>query len=107
MTMRNCRDRSGTEWEVFEVLPPADARSTARMREPYRSGWLCFQSKTERCRIAPIPPGWARWDEDSLSAALEHGLRYPRRTPQSVPIQAAMVYAPLPDGLLERRGASR
>lgn len=94
------------EWEVFEVLPPPDARSTARMAEPYRSGWLCFQAKNERCRLTPIPPGWARWDDDSLAAALEHGMRAPRRTPLSVPLQASMVYAPRPDGAPERRGVA-
>jgi hypothetical protein len=81
MTMRTCRDRSGVSWEIFEVQPGADGRSTARMPEAFRSGWLCFQSSTERCRLAPIPLGWQHWEERELLGALEYGRRSPRRTP--------------------------
>jgi hypothetical protein len=84
MTMRSCTDRTGIRWEVFEVLPGADGRSTERMPVAFRAGWLCFQSATERRRLAPIPPGWQDWEEQALLGALEYGQRSPRRTPTAV-----------------------
>jgi hypothetical protein len=80
MTMRSCTDRAGVRWEIFEVHPAA-GRGSDRMPEAFRLGWLCFQSPTERRRLAPVPSGWQRWEEGALLAALEHGHRSPRRTP--------------------------
>jgi hypothetical protein len=80
MTMRSCTDRSGVRWEIFEVQPAA-GRPSDRMPEAFRSGWLCFQSPTERRRLAPVPAGWERWDERALLIMLEQGPRSPRRTP--------------------------
>lgn len=79
--MRSCTDRSGVGWEIFEVQPGADGRPIERMPEGFRSGWLCFQSPTERRRLAPIPLGWQHWEERELLGALEDGRRSPRRTP--------------------------
>lgn len=81
MTMRSCTDRTGVRWEVFEVHPGSEGRTTERMPEAFRSGWLCFQSATERRRLAPIPPGWHTWEERALLGALEYGHRSTRRTP--------------------------
>lgn len=87
MTMRTCVDRSGVQWEVFEVFPAGDSPRAARLAEPFRSGWLCFQSPTERRRLAPIPGDWQSWDDVRLLAALEQGQRSVRRTPQPMPVQ--------------------
>jgi hypothetical protein len=80
MTMRSCTDRTGVRWEIFEVHPAA-GRGSDRMPEAFRSGWLCFQSPTERRRLAPVPVGWRAWGEGALLTALENGKRSPRRTP--------------------------
>jgi hypothetical protein len=82
MTMRNCTDRFGDEWEVFEVFPAHSGRDLNHLPPAFRSGWLCFQSESERRRLAPIPPGWDRWEEGKLLAALEQTLGVPRRTPR-------------------------
>ncbi|HET9010572.1 MAG TPA: hypothetical protein VFN38_02100 [Gemmatimonadaceae bacterium] len=79
--MRSCTDRTGMRWEVFEVHPGADGRTVERMPEVFRTGWLCFQSATERRRLAPIPRGWQDWDDHALLGALDHGHRSARRTP--------------------------
>jgi hypothetical protein len=73
-------DQSGTSWDVFEVYP-SEERTVSRVPAAFRSGWLCFQSDTERRRLAPIPFGWMHWDVETLTAALlaTHGM--PRRTP--------------------------
>jgi hypothetical protein len=81
MTMRSCTDRTGTRWEIFEVHPSGDGRTLERMPEAFRAGWLCFQSASERRRLAPIPLGWQEWEERALLGALEYGHRSPRRTP--------------------------
>ena len=81
MTMRSCTDGAGVRWEVFEVQPGTHGRTAERMPEAFRSGWLCFQSATERRRLAPIPLGWQRWSEHELVGALGYGQRTPRRTP--------------------------
>ena len=75
-------DESGTSWDVFEVYP-SEERTVARVPVAFRSGWLCFQSATERRRLAPIPFDWMNWDVERLTSALlsTHGM--PRRTPRS------------------------
>ena len=81
MTMRSCTDRAGAHWEIFEVHPGVERRSNSRMPEAFRAGWLCFQSPTERRRLAPIPLDWEEWTERELLGALEQGYPSPRRTP--------------------------
>jgi hypothetical protein len=81
MTKRNCIDSSDTIWEVFEVYPGTERRTADRVPPAFRDGWLCFQSFTERRRLAPIPPGWDEWDDAALMAASLKGLKTPRRTP--------------------------
>ena len=81
MTMRSCTDRRGIRWDVFEVHPGANGRASERMPEAFRAGWLCFQSASERRRLAPIPLGWQDWEERALLGALEYGHRSPRRPP--------------------------
>jgi hypothetical protein len=80
MTTRNLIDSSGTIWEVFEVYP-GEKRTADRVPAAFREGWLCFQSFTERRRLAPIPKGWEEWDDATLIAASLKGLKTPRRTP--------------------------
>lgn len=81
MTMRSCTDHAGARWEIFEVHPGVERRSNGRMPEAFLAGWLCFQSPTERRRLAPIPLDWTEWTERELLAALEQGRRSDRRTP--------------------------
>jgi hypothetical protein len=35
-----------------------------------RSGWLAFESKTERCRLAPTPDGWSGMSDEQLAELL-------------------------------------
>lgn len=73
-------DDVGMDWEAWDVLPrlterrveqgafsapdrrkvdsaEGRARSMGMMAE-YLAGWLCFQSLSEKRRLAPIPEGW-------------------------------------------------
>ena len=87
MITRRCTDRSGTPWEVFEVFPGTKGHVPDRVPEQFRGGWLCFQSFTERRRLAPIPLGWEGWDDRTLLSASEQGQRSPRRTPPELRVR--------------------
>ena len=87
MTMHNFVDAAGTAWEVFEVFPGSEGRKVSRVPEDFRSGWLCFQSSTERRRLAPIPVNWETWDTVQLSSALSTTHGFPRRTPRASEVQ--------------------
>ena len=55
----------GTEWTVWNVVPSLETRLRVNPDGSPVSGWLCFQSSTEKRRIAPVPDGWevaeTRW----------------------------------------------
>ncbi len=92
MAHRQFVDSRGTIWDVWEVEPSsAERRSGAeRRRAPRRTpdrrcrtdalrvristelthGWLCFQSHSEKRRLAPVPEGWAVLDDTRLEALL-------------------------------------
>lgn len=81
--MRTVTDRGGVEWDVFEVSPRREGRTASRVPDQYRAGWLCFQSLSERRRLAPIPRCWAEWEDHQLLSALRMAEGFLRRTPQS------------------------
>jgi hypothetical protein len=64
--LRGFTDSTGVEWRVWEVFPTrsgtlsgAESFSKAKLQDTvFAGGWLCFESKTEKRRLAPIPPGW-------------------------------------------------
>ena len=80
MAHRTFRDKTGREWDAWEVVPTAVERRLAKnaltnrpaaaerrkvsetrvlVPEELQRGWLAFQSGRERRRIAPIPEDWA------------------------------------------------
>ena len=79
-------DENGVAWEAWDVHPthlerrhgegswaePEDRRQLdggprAQVREEYAHGWLAFQSREERRRLVPIPPGWTDLDDQALA----------------------------------------
>ena len=64
--LRGFTDSAGVEWRVWEVVPTRAAIETHAQTQsrtslsatPYANGWLCFESETEKRRLAPIPDGW-------------------------------------------------
>ena len=101
MAHRTFRDSRGREWQVWEVHPEswerrlgerrrvpragADRRQQPQLRpalpNDMRDGWLAFASRTERRRLAPIPPDWVSLPETELqrladsATRLSHALR--------------------------------
>lgn len=69
--MRQIRDAAGVEWMVYEVNPVSgEWRSIESLPEGYRSGWLCFESPTEKRRLTPLPSGWQELPLDQLGGLL-------------------------------------
>jgi hypothetical protein len=79
--LREFTDKTGIPWRVWDVYPSErgkagpSAKEIAELRGRFRSaelaeGWLCFESPTERRRLAPIPHGWELADADSLREML-------------------------------------
>lgn len=63
--LRAFTDSTGLEWRVWDVLPTtavsdaAVAALTGSLQHTaFANGWLCFESVSEKRRLAPIPQGW-------------------------------------------------
>jgi hypothetical protein len=90
MPSREFSDERGEVWQVWVVdpeslerrltddphlTPPVERRTKHESRVKVSNslmanGWLTFESRTERRRVAPIPEGWATMDEEALRALL-------------------------------------
>ena len=63
MALRDFTDQAGRQWRVWDVTAEAihpATRGEDYMRD-YLDGWLAFESADglAKCRLTPIPPGWA------------------------------------------------
>jgi hypothetical protein len=92
MAHRTFRDSFGREWEVWSVVPdnverreaaqPAmvHAEAERRKRREFRvplgrrwvNGWLCFETRGEKRRLAPFPDDWAARSDHELEQLCEH-----------------------------------
>ena len=104
MAHRRFTDSRLIVWEVWDVYPTnverrsgvdrrraprrdPDRRQWAsleprlRVRPPYEQGWLAFEARHERRRLAPIPDGWDSLDEAGLDrlCAQARSVGRPRR----------------------------
>lgn len=96
MSFRTFIDTQGVEWSAWDVTPgPVDRRIADRrlFAEPvgadrrggrrrnrksgpaaltttFAQGWLCFETRSERRRLAPIPRNWDRSSDEQLAAYL-------------------------------------
>jgi len=94
MAHREFFDAGGTQWTVWDVHPTSERPVTAPtpladavgmlsrgergglvvtraaieyVEAALAAGWLCFESPTEKRRLAPIPSGWESLPPDSLT----------------------------------------
>ncbi len=104
MPHRQFIDSKRTKWEVWDVEPShaerrlSDAdrrrkgrtsgerrkvedRARVRIHSELSHGWLAFESKHDRRRLAPIPTGWESLDPKALERLCEqaHSIGRPRR----------------------------
>src|SRR5688572_22539915 len=105
MPYRIFSDSTGTEWQVWDIVPVAserrkgenterrvetvvipfaDRRRNARrmiatrraiLRGTYAQGWLCFESHQEKRRLSPIPDDWTTCSDERLEAYARRGER--------------------------------
>jgi len=67
MAYREFRDPAGVLWRVWDTYP----HSSSSVRARFVSGWLSFQSDTERRRLRPVPEAWSESTDDELYEWLE------------------------------------
>ena len=66
--MRQFRDESGVEWQVFLTSRGSDTVSREHaLPEAFREGWLVFESAQQKRRLAPVPPDWESLPDDALA----------------------------------------
>jgi hypothetical protein len=90
MASREFSDDRGEVWHVWAVLPESLERriaedshfapqverrtkreSRVKVSNPLMAGgWLAFENRTERRRLAPIPEDWSEMDETGLRSLL-------------------------------------
>ena len=84
---RQFTDKEGRGWDVWEVIPQfaerreaqtavpverrADVKPRASLPVEMREGWLAFESRDERRRLAPAPLGWELLSDRELVELLE------------------------------------
>jgi hypothetical protein len=73
---RRMFEADGVMWWVFDVMP-----SQSLMIDPaLASGWLCFESKSELRRLAPIPDDWETASHVDLVRHLSTAVMSMRKT---------------------------
>jgi len=53
-------------WTVWEI--PRITHGRPRLPDDLATGWLAFQSATERRRLAPTPQGWQTMTDEQLES---------------------------------------
>jgi len=95
MNYRRFTDSDGRTWEAWEVDPWAVERRLADERRgmlrdslerrrsdqfrlmipsELRDGWLAFQGRTSKVRLAPIPEGWMLLSDEQLSSLVARSI---------------------------------
>lgn len=44
----------------------AAKKARANIAEEFTYGWLCFECRDEKRRLAPVPEGWDRADDETI-----------------------------------------
>jgi hypothetical protein len=89
--LRGFTDSTGVEWRVWEVSPTRISTlgatksftSASLANTVFAGGWLCFESTTEKRRLAPIPSEWHQHETASLEQLLSRAtpVTHRRREP--------------------------
>ena len=65
MAHRTIHDDRGVEWQVWDTIP------AKRVSQTFESGWLTFESVSEKRRLAPLPLYWFKASEAELLQMLD------------------------------------
>ena len=64
-------DKRGVRWDVWAVYPEARASQLSALPGTFQSGWLVFESGTEKRRLGPIPSNWQTLPPSELERLCE------------------------------------
>jgi hypothetical protein len=73
-------DPSGVRWDVWAVYPDVRPSSSTALPGTFQSGWLVFESATEKRRLSPIPNDWQSLPADELEQLCSRAETAPRRS---------------------------
>jgi hypothetical protein len=87
MAVRDFVDGNGVSWRVWPVTPESLQPKTAAedYLGEYGDGWLCFESATERRRLARYPARWDELSDQELCALLSAAALVPVRKSTHLP----------------------
>jgi hypothetical protein len=69
--MRHITDTNGVEWTVFEVKKQGGVSDRwSYLPEEFGEGWLCFESRSSKRRLTPIPARWREFSDSQLTRLL-------------------------------------
>jgi hypothetical protein len=66
MPFRDFTDDTGRRWRAWTTFPSLHEL----VREKYQDGWLTFESRGERRRLAPVPLNWQGLNAVAMCLAL-------------------------------------
>jgi len=78
--MRHFTDSTGVEWTVFEVKRSEMQEKWSYLPAEYGDGWLCFESRTSKRRLTPVPKRWRDAADDDLERMMRRASSGARRT---------------------------
>jgi hypothetical protein len=71
-------DKQGVRWDVWAVYPEVRPTQSA-LPGTFQSGWLVFESGTEKRRLSPIPSNWQTLTPSELERLCERAETATRR----------------------------
>jgi hypothetical protein len=86
VTHRLFDDARGTRWDVWAVYPEARPSQLTALPATFQTGWLVFESISEKRRLSPIPSNWRSLPPGELERLCEQAETASRRargTPDS------------------------
>ena len=60
--VRTFVDKKGVQWRVWKTVP----RIAPAVNPNYAEGWLTFDARRVRRRLAPVPSGWENASDSEL-----------------------------------------
>jgi hypothetical protein len=78
-THRLFDDSRGVRWDVWPVYPEPRAAQLSALPGTFQSGWLVFESVSEKRRLSPIPSNWQSLPPRELERLCERAETASRR----------------------------
>jgi hypothetical protein len=72
-------DARGVRWDVWAVYPEARPSQLSALPATFKTGWLVFESISEKRRLSPIPTNWQSLPPGELERLCERAETASRR----------------------------